>query len=234
MLLSLNGISKKIGSTTAVDNVSFSIDRGGVFALCGSSGSGKTTLIRIISGLIPFDAGTLTIDTCVIAANAPYPRALYGSIGVVFQEHNLFPHMNALQNVALALRHVRKLSKSEAHDRARSALAAVHLAGKEHQHPHTLSGGERQRVAIARALVMDPILLLLDEPTSSLDNRRIDDVLLTIHELSQRGTTMLLVTHNLAFAKRTASSFGVLGNGACIVSGNPNILDTLTREPSWV
>jgi ABC-type polar amino acid transport system ATPase subunit len=207
------------------------IDRGTVLALCGPSGAGKTTLIRILGGLIGFDAGRISMGNRSITEADAYPPELYGKIGLVFQDHNLFPHMTAVANVELALRRVRRLEPRAARDRAIAELDGLGLAGLADRYPSSLSGGERQRVAIARALAMDPLLLLLDEITSFLDPSLVGEVLSCILRLSQRGTTMLLVTHNLAFAKQAASRFGVLEGGGLTVSNQPEILDRLT--PEW-
>lgn len=229
MVLKADHVTKRYGDNCVLENVSFTIDEHTIFALCGPSGSGKTSLIRIISGLVPFEEGTIVLGDTVIAADSPYPDSLYGKTGVVFQDHNLFPHMTALGNVTLGLRCVRHLTRKEAHERAMAELRKLGLEGKANQYPVSLSGGERQRVAIARALAMDPLILLLDEPTSSLDPLRIADVLSTIRFLAKSGMTLLLVTHNLVFARHAAQKFGVLSGGRCIVSDEPAILDVLEK-----
>jgi len=225
--LTVQKVSKRFGSLCVLNDISFSIQRKSVFALCGASGSGKTTLIRIISGLTRFDSGNVVVNGLTMTPNTPYPESLYGKIGVVFQDHNLFPHLTALENVTLGLRKVRRLSSKKAIERGMHEMRNMRLADKAEQYPNSLSGGERQRVAIARALAMDPLLLLLDEPTSSLDPLRIEDVLYTIQDLATAGMTMLLVTHNLTFAKHTAQQFGVIAAGDCVISDKSDILDTL-------
>lgn len=230
MISRVDRISKSYGNHRVLDEVSFEIDKGMVFALCGPSGSGKTTLVRIISGLLGFDSGRMVLGETVIAAGQLYPETLYGKIGVVFQEHNLFPHMTALQNVTLGLRKVRRLSREEANERAMVEFDKVMLTGKVTQYPSSLSGGERQRVAIARALAMDPMILLLDEPTSGLDQFQIGEVLRTIKGLSDAGTSMLLVTHNLRFAKHTGDRFALIEDGRIKVSEDSSLLDSLARE----
>ena len=229
MVLNIHHVTKRYGDHCVLRDVSFSVDKNTIFALCGPSGSGKTSLIRIISGLVPFESGKILLGETVIAANAPYPDSLYGKTGVVFQDHNLFPHMTALENVTLALRCVRRLANRPARERATAELEKLGLEGKANQYPFSLSGGERQRVAIARALAMDPLILLLDEPTSSLDPLRIADVLRTIRFLADTGMALLLVTHNLVFAKHAAQKFGVLAGGECVVSENPRSLDVLEK-----
>lgn len=230
MLLEVKKISKNYGDHQVLKSASFEIEEGTVFALCGPSGSGKTTLVRIISGLSGFDSGTLTLGKLSVSAKDSYPAALYGKIGVVFQEHSLFPHMTALENITLGLRKVRRLSRTSAVKRAMKELDKVMLTAKAAQYPSSLSGGERQRVAIARALAMDPLMLLLDEPTSGLDESRIGEVLRTIKNLAQTGTTMMLVTHNLRFAKQTGDRFGLLKDGEIEVSQDRSLLDSMVQE----
>ncbi len=230
MIVAAEGLSKCFAAHQVFSDVSLEMGKGTVLALCGPSGCGKTTIIKIISGLIGFDSGSLTIGAKSILPGAPYPKELYGRVGVVFQEHNLFPHMTAIQNVEVGLRRVKGLSPMDARDRAAAELQAVGLSGKEALYPAALSGGERQRVAIARAVAMDPLLLLLDEPTSGLDPFRIGDVLDTVRRLASNGTTMLLVTHNLSFARKIANRFAVFNDGALEMSDDPSLLDSLHME----
>ncbi|MBI5722599.1 MAG: amino acid ABC transporter ATP-binding protein [Planctomycetes bacterium] len=231
MILRAEKLCKKFEDRVVLSDVSLEIDRGTVLALCGPSGAGKTTLIRILGGLIGFDAGCITLGDRSITEHDAYPPELYGQIGLVFQDHNLFPHMTAMENVELALRRVRRLGRREARDRAMAELEGMGLADLADRYPYSLSGGERQRVAIARALAMDPLLLLLDEITSFLDPSMVGEVLSCILRLAQRGTTMLLVTHNLAFARQAAGRFGVLEGGRLTVSDQPELLDRLA--PEW-
>lgn len=230
MILKVDKVSKSYADRRILDTVSFEIEKGMVFSLCGPSGGGKTTLVRIISGLLGFEAGRIQLGDISIGANESYRRDLYGKIGVVFQEHNLFPHMTVLQNVTLGLRKVRRLNRKAADKRAMTELDKVMLADKAAQYPCSLSGGERQRVAIARSLAMEPLILLLDEPTSGLDPSRIDDVLRIIANLSDAGTTMLLITHNLRFSKQTGHRFGLLEKGSIEVSDDPSLLDSMQQE----
>jgi ABC-type polar amino acid transport system ATPase subunit len=230
MILSVDSISKSFGSKTVLKDVSFRIDGGSVFALCGASGTGKTTLVRILAGLTGFDSGKLVLHGTSIASDMPYPRSLYGQVGVVFQDHNLFPHMTALANVTLALRRGKKLPRETAEERGQRELARVGLRDHAHRYPASLSGGEKQRVAIARALALDPLLLLLDEPTSGLDRHLMVEVLRSIRDLAKGGTTMLLITHNLEFAAKTASRFGVLEDARLTASDEPGLLDRLQAE----
>ncbi len=230
MLLSASKICKSFDDLTVLDSVSLEIEPGGVMSLCGPSGCGKTTLIRVISGLCGFDSGTMSIDGKSITPGGVYPPSLHGRVGVVFQEHNLMPHMTALQNVMLGLRYGLKLPRKAARERAMSELDGMSLANKASQYPASLSGGERQRVAIARALATDPLALLLDEPTSGLDASLVGEVLGAIERLCTNGITMLLVTHNLRLARRAGDQFAVMRNGRVEISDDPSVLDDLDRE----
>jgi ABC-type polar amino acid transport system ATPase subunit len=230
MLLSVSEIYKSFDSLKVLDSVSLEIEPGGVMSLCGPSGCGKTTLIRVIAGLCGFDSGLLSINDQSIMPGGIYPQNLHGRVGVVFQEHNLMPHMTALQNVMLGLRHGLKLPRKEARDRAMAELEGMSLSDKSAQYPASLSGGERQRVAIARALATDPLVLLLDEPTSGLDSSLIGEVLGAIERVRDGGMTMLLVTHNLRFARHAGGQFAVMHDGRIEVSNDPSVLDELDRE----
>jgi ABC-type polar amino acid transport system ATPase subunit len=228
--LQLDSVGKAFGVRRVLNGVSLGMRQRDVLALCGASGCGKTTLIRIICGLIPFDAGHLTIGDTTVRAGTPYPAELYGKIGVVFQEHSLFPHLTAIANVTLALREFKRLSPRHANERGMAELERMGVASLAQRYPATLSGGEKQRIAMARALAMDPLLLLLDEPTANLDPERVGEVRERVLELANAGTTMLLVTHNLEFARLVAKSFALLQNGTCHYSDDPGILDGL-RNP---
>ncbi|HEY3322496.1 MAG TPA: ATP-binding cassette domain-containing protein [Planctomycetota bacterium] len=228
--LVLRKVSKTFGERIVLLDVSLELPAASVFALCGRSGSGKTTLIKIISGLVSFDSGTLHINGTSVAAGEAYPHSLYGRIGVVFQDHNLFPHLTALQNVELALLEVRQLPPKEARQRALAELERVGVAERAKQYPLTLSGGERQRVALARAVAMDPLLLLLDEPTANLEPSRVKEVHRAIQKLAEAGTTMLLATHNLDFARSTAGACGLLENGVLQTSRSLDLLNVLHAD----
>ena len=229
-ILTLRSLAKSYDGRCVLTDVSFKLRRGEVSALCGISGSGKTTLIRIISGLAGFDAGELCVDGEVIQAGAPYPRRLFGKIGVVFQDHNLFPHMTALENVALALREYRRLSSSAARERGMAELERMGIANLAGRYPVNISGGEKQRVSIARALAIDPLMLLLDEPTASLDPDRVDEVRDRVLELADSGVTMLLATHNIEFARQAARSFALIREKQLWVSHDPAELEKLRER----
>jgi ABC-type polar amino acid transport system ATPase subunit len=225
--LQIESVCKQFGNRLVLDDVSFRLRQREVLALCGASGCGKTTLIRIICGLISFDAGHLSIGKSTIGANTTYPSEIYGQVGVIFQEHNLFPHMTAIENVTLALREFKRLPATQAYDRGMTELERMGVVSLARRYPLNLSGGERQRVAIARALAIDPLLLLLDEPTANLDPDRVDEVCDRVLELASAGTTMLLITHNIECARQAAKSFALLQNGRCHLSNDPALLDNL-------
>jgi ABC-type polar amino acid transport system ATPase subunit len=231
-VLVLDSVVKQFGAKRVLDNVSFKLRQRDVLALCGESGCGKTTLIHIIAGLISFDAGRLTVGGVAIQAQEAYPADLYGSVGVIFQDHNLFPHMTVLENVILGLREFKRLTKRVALERGMAELERMGVLPLAHRYPATLSGGERQRVAIARALVMDPLLLLLDEPTANLDLDNAGEVCERILEVASAGTTMLLITHSIEFACQTANVFALLQDCTCRFSESPDILNTLCSRRS--
>jgi polar amino acid transport system ATP-binding protein len=226
-VLQLDGIVKHFGAKRVLGGVSLNLRQRDVLAICGESGCGKTTLIRIIAGLLGFDAGQLMIDKMMIQAQAPYPSELYGRIGVIFQDHNLFPHMTVIENVMLGLCEFKRLPKRSALERGMAELQRMGVRPLAQRYPSTLSGGERQRVAIARALVIDPLLLLLDEPTANLDPDRVGEVCERIVELATGGMTMILVTHSIELACQTANVFAFLQDGTCRLSKTPDILDPL-------
>jgi ABC-type polar amino acid transport system ATPase subunit len=230
VVLRLDRVCKRFTGRHILNNVSLRLRRGEVLAVCGPSGGGKSTLVRIISGLAPFDGGTCIVDDVVVHAHQVYPRRLYGSVGVVFQDANLFPHLTALANVSLGLRKFKRLPAREARDRSMAELEHMGVLPLADRYPATLSGGERQRVAIARALALDPVLLLLDEPTANLDPGRVDEVCERILNLARAGTTMVLVTHAIEFARQAAKMFAVLRDGTWECSRGPAILERL-RSP---
>jgi ABC-type polar amino acid transport system ATPase subunit len=231
-VLSIEGLGKAYDGRPVLDGVDLRVREGEVFALLGSSGAGKTTTIRIVAGLLGFERGVVRIGDVPVRAGEPYPRDLYGRVGVVFQEMNLFPHLSALENVCLALGCVRGMSKAAAWAMAREELSRFGLADRAEQHPSALSAGERQRVAIARALVLDPALILMDEPTSNLHPRAVGEAAQTLRSLAERGRSVLVVTHNVRFAKAAGDRFGLIDDGRAESSDDPVLLDRM-EEDQW-
>ncbi len=206
--------------------LTFSADRGILVALMGPSGSGKTTVLRAMAGLEPIDAGTIEIDGIVLThgglPRGARRRELHRRVGMVFQFHHLFAHMDALRNVTLALVHVLHQAQSEAESRARQLLNALGVGARAHAFPHELSGGEAQRVAIARALAMEPPLLLMDEPTASLDPARRSELAATLRALASQGRTIVIATHDTDFARACADRVLVLDGGRIVREGPPD------------
>lgn len=194
-MLEVKNLSKEFNGHQILRNISFTLKDGEIMTIVGPSGAGKTTLLRIIAGLETKDAGEILID------GKPYDS---GKVGVVFQDYNLFPNLNVLQNITLAPTLVLKKSKTEAEQDARVLLKRLQMSGREQQYPYELSGGQKQRVAIARALAMKPRILCYDEPTSALDPNLRKEVEKMILSLKKSGLTQLIITHDLNFAENVA------------------------------
>ena len=205
----------------AVKNVSLTVNDGEVVVIIGPSGSGKSTLLRIVNGLETAQSGSILIDGIDIMDKDTDIRQLREEVGMVFQSFNLFPHLSVLDNITLAPMKVRKMSRKEAEDKAMDLLATVGLADKAHQKPTQLSGGQQQRVAIVRALAMEPKAMLFDEPTSALDPEMIKEVLDVMLKLAKSGMTMLLVTHEMGFARAAADKVVFMADGEVVESGTP-------------
>ena len=211
-------LKKTYGTYVALEDVSLSVRKGEVLAIVGGSGSGKSTLLRCLNFLDPPDSGEVIVDGRQMGA-ALGERALRrrrADIGMVFQQFNLFPHFTVLQNLIEAPMAVRGLSRKEATARARDLLAQVGLADKEARFPSELSGGQQQRVAIARALAMEPQVMLFDEPTSALDPELVEEVLNVMRNLAAQGMTMLVVTHEMQFARDVADRIVVFDQGRIV------------------
>jgi ABC-type polar amino acid transport system ATPase subunit len=206
--VSLHDVHLRRGRRQVLSGVSFAVGRGEVVALMGASGSGKTTILRAITGLDAFERGSLAIGDVAIAAGPSSPdaiRALRRQVGMVFQFHSLFEHLPALQNVTLALEHVQRLPRAEARQRAQELLAVLGVEHRAAALPRELSGGEAQRVAIARALATDPPVLLMDEPTASLDPSRRTELAALLKSLAGRPRTLIIATHDADFAAIAAT-----------------------------
>jgi polar amino acid transport system ATP-binding protein len=211
--------------------VSLEVEPGELVAIIGRSGSGKSTFLRCLNGLETIDDGTITIAGHEITRERAGLRALRQDVGMVFQSYNLFPHLTIEKNITLAPRLVHKASREKARELAKDALARVDLADKIDSYPDQLSGGQQQRVAIARSLAMAPKVMLFDEVTSALDPELTGEVLKVMEELSAQGMTMVIVTHEMGFAQRAASTVHFMCNGRVWESGPPN---TLLNSPQTV
>ncbi|HXD27549.1 MAG TPA: amino acid ABC transporter ATP-binding protein [Arthrobacter sp.] len=232
-LLQVTGLQKSFGANDVLKSIDLSVDAGGVLALIGPSGSGKTTVLRCLNGLEKPDAGTVAFaggPSVAFSATTSMKEAqsLRTRSAMVFQNYNLFPHKTVLENVTEGPIQVQRRPKAEALAEATSLLERVGLSDKAGQYPHELSGGQQQRVGIVRALALKPSLLLFDEPTSALDPELVGDVLTVIKELAQEGWTMVLVTHELAFAREVADHVVFMDGGVVVEQGHP---DTVLREP---
>ena len=227
-LVRLENVSKSYGVTPILRDCSLDVHRGEIVVVCGPSGSGKSTLIKTINGLEPYQAGTVSFEGKVVGDRATDLPRLRSRIGMVFQSFELYPHMSALKNVMLAQIHVLKRSQAEARTRAVELLAKVGLSERADAYPANLSGGQQQRVAIARALALDPIAMLFDEPTSALDPEMINEVLDVMVSLAGEGMTMIVVTHEMGFARRVANRVVFMDEGR-IVEDRPS--DAFFRAP---
>ena len=235
-VVTVRALRTRLGAEEVLRGIDFSVDRGEVVALIGPSGGGKSTLLRALNYLTPCTTGEVAIAGLRLRpgmserTDAAALRAVRQRAGMVFQAFHLFPHLTALGNVMEAPRHVLGLDPDAACARARALLERVGLGGHAQAYPHTLSGGQQQRVAIARALAMEPEVLLLDEPTSALDRRLVGEVLAVVADLAAQGQTMVIATHELAFARRVAHHVLVLAAGQIVESGRPE--DVLDRPQS--
>ncbi|NII50353.1 amino acid ABC transporter ATP-binding protein [Frigoribacterium endophyticum] len=228
-VLRLEGVRKAFGDTTVLDGIDLDVARDEVVALIGASGSGKSTLLRTVNLLETIDDGRITLDGTDISDPRVRVDAVRARIGVVFQHFNLFPHMTVLENVSLASRHVLHQPRREAEQRALELLERVGLGDKARSYPDRLSGGQQQRVAIARALAPRPAVLLLDEITSALDPELVGEVLDLVRTLKEVGTTILMATHEMAFARDVADRVVFLDAGRVAEQGPPAQLFTAPR-----
>jgi polar amino acid transport system ATP-binding protein len=231
-MLEISGISKSFGVVRVLNDVSLSVAPGEVVVVIGPSGSGKTTLLRCINLLEDYERGTIVVDGEPIGYRREGNErvrmserdiaAARAKIGMVFQSFNLFPHMTALQNIIAAPVRVKRVPRGRAEARARELLAMVGLSDKAAEHPVRLSGGQQQRVAIARALAMDPKIMLFDEVTSALDPELVGEVLTAMQQLAQDGMTMVVVTHEMSFARDIADRIVFIDGGVIVEQGKPD------------
>lgn len=229
-LLRVSGLRKAYGDRVVLDDIDLEVAPHDVICLIGSSGSGKSTLLRCLDLLEDVDDGVIEFEGREVSDPRVNRRAVQQRMGMVFQAYNLFPHLTVLDNVTLAPRRVHGLGKAEAERRARELLDRCGLADQVTKHPDRLSGGQQQRVALVRALATEPSLLLLDEITAALDPELVGDVLTIVRDLALAGTTMVLATHEMAFAREVATRVCFLDGGRILESGPPDQLFTDPRE----
>jgi polar amino acid transport system ATP-binding protein len=240
LLIEASGVEKSFGALKVLDRVDFVVRRGEVVVLIGPSGSGKTTLLRCINHLETIQNGRIAVNGVLIGYRQRNGRLVPDAerniavqrrdVGMVFQRFNLFQNMNALQNISLAPRLLRGTKPAEAEAQARALLARVGLPDKAEAFPAELSGGQQQRVAIARALAMQPAVLLFDEPTSALDPEMVGEVLAVMRDLAQSGMTMVVVTHEMGFARQVADRVVVMADGRIIEQGTPEAIFTAPQH----
>lgn len=233
-LVVARGVDKSFGDNHVLKAIDFDVDPGEVSVVIGPSGSGKSTFLRAMNGLDTIDAGSLVVDGKQVGytlregkyhewSDREWAR-FRSRVGMVFQRFNLYSHVDALDNVTMSLIHVNKIPKSKAQKIAHEQLERVGLAEHYHKRPHQLSGGQQQRVAIARALAMEPDLMLFDEPTSALDPELVDEVLETMKELARGGMTMVVVTHEIGFAREVGDSLAFFDEGSVVEKASPTEL----------
>ena len=229
-IVSMDGVYKRFKDFEALKNVNFKVGRQEVVVVIGPSGSGKSTLIRCINRLEQHDAGTIVVDGTELSNDLRNIQEIRKETGMVFQSFNLFPHLTVLDNVAIGPRRVRNLAKAEAEQLALKLLERVKIPEQAGKFPAQLSGGQQQRVAIARALAMKPKVMLFDEPTSALDPEMINEVLDAIKELATEGMTMVVVTHEMGFAREVADRVVFMADGEIVEVGTPEELFDAPKE----
>ena len=220
-IIKVTGLSKSFGSNRVLKDIDAEVAENEVVCVIGPSGSGKSTFLRCLNLLEKFDAGHVVINGHDLAASRTNLNLVRRDVGMVFQSFNVFPHLKVIDNVMLAPMKVLKLSRREARERAETLLAKVGLTDKADAHPRQLSGGQQQRVAIARALAMDPKLMLFDEPTSALDPELVGEVLDVMKGLASSGMTMVVVTHEMGFAREVADELVFMDGGVVVEYGDP-------------
>jgi ABC-type polar amino acid transport system ATPase subunit len=227
----LEGVRKSFGDNVVLSEVDLSVAAREVLVIVGPSGSGTSTLLRCVNLLEPLDSGRIFFEGEEITAKGAPVSRIRQQIGIVFQQFNLFPHLTALDNLTLAARRIKKTPRAEAEKRAHELLAQVGLDEKAGQHPHQLSGGQQQRVAIARALMMEPHVMLFDEVTSALDPELVGEVLVVMRDLARGGMTMLVVTHEMQFAREVGDRVIFMDEGRIVEQGVPSdVLDRPQQE----
>jgi polar amino acid transport system ATP-binding protein len=220
-MITFKGVDKWFKDLHVLNKIDLHVEQGEVVVVCGPSGSGKSTLIRTINKLEPIDKGTLVVDGIDLSDKKADINKLRAEIGMVFQQFNLYPHLSVLNNITLAPVKIRNMSKKDAEDQAFALLERVGLSEKKHAYPTQLSGGQQQRVAIARALAMKPRIMLFDEPTSALDPEMIGEVLQVMKDLAQSGMTMMVVTHEMGFAREVSDRVIFMDYGEILEEAQP-------------
>jgi ABC-type polar amino acid transport system ATPase subunit len=230
-MIAIERISKSFGSLKVLSRVSLDVSAGEVVVLCGPSGSGKSTLLRCINRLEAVEEGRIRVDSIEVTDKRVDLNKLRAQIGIVFQSFNLYPHMTALRNITLAPMVVAGTPRQQAEQEAMALLQKVGIAEKSNHYPSQLSGGQQQRVAIARALAMRPKVMLFDEPTSALDPEMIQEVLTVMTDLARDGMTMVVVTHEMGFAREVANRIVFMDGGTIVEQGEPETFFRSAREP---
>jgi polar amino acid transport system ATP-binding protein len=230
-MVRLESVRKSFGDNLVLDGIDLSVDLGEVLVVIGPSGSGKSTLLRCVNLLEPIQEGRIFLEGEEITRKGAHVSAVRQRIGIVFQQFNLFPHLKAIDNLTLAARRIKRMTRRDAEARAHELLVSVGLEEKAEQYPHQLSGGQQQRVAIARALMMNPHVMLFDEVTSALDPELVGEVLVVMRDLARTGMTMLVVTHEMQFAREVGDRVVFMDGGRIVEEGLPNdVLDRPQEE----
>jgi ABC-type polar amino acid transport system ATPase subunit len=230
-LVRLDGVHKWFGESEVLKGIDLSVAAGEVLVIIGPSGGGKSTLLRCVNLLEPVQEGRIYFEGREITAKGVDVSRIRARIGMVFQQFNLFPHLRVIDNLTLAARRIRGMPRAQAEERALELLSRVGLQEKARQYPHQLSGGQQQRVAIARALMMEPHVMLFDEITSALDPELVGEVLIVMRDLARAGMTMLVVTHEMQFARQVGDRVVFLDDGRIVEQGSPHeVLDRPREE----
>jgi polar amino acid transport system ATP-binding protein len=230
-VVQLQDVHKSFGDNVVLEGIDLTVNSGQALVIIGPSGSGKSTLLRCVNLLEPVDSGRIFFEGEEITGKGTKVPAVRQRIGIVFQQFNLFPHLRAIDNLTLAARRVGKIPRKEAEQRAQELLERVGLSEKARSYPHQLSGGQQQRIAIARALMMRPHVMLFDEVTSALDPELVGEVLVVMRDLARDGMTMLVVTHEMQFARDVGDQLIFMDEGKIVEQGNPaDILDRPKAE----
>ena len=229
-MIVIEGVSKWFGDFQALKDVDLVVGRQEVVVVCGPSGSGKSTLIRCINRLEKHDRGRIVVDGIELSDDLRNIQEIRREVGMVFQQFNLFPHLTVLENITLAPRQVRRWPKDRAREAATKLLERVQIPEQANKYPGQLSGGQQQRAAIARALAMEPKIMLFDEPTSALDPEMIKEVLEAMEELAESGMTMIVVTHEMGFARAVADRIVFMADGEIVEVGTPEHFFTNAQE----